>query len=220
MHIFPQCSLAFELGTKSIKFLQNICESHNQFFQNKLFQTSLNERLCVYDHAEFYPANANEKDSPKRNTVNFQNKRERQLTTRESLVNRGNSLKITSKEKTFRLKSLDLTMSKSTGHSEAKHGDYYDKKIKIEEEEKQKLKNQKFTLVNFYLLNMRLILNNINANQNTLLYQNEELCNIKYTQELYQRLNDLIVEIIQGTKSINFDAIYRKLPDAFKYNKQ
>ena len=238
----PRCmgrneSLSFSTGRYAIKFIQNLCEGHNQEYQNKFFDME-------FDHEEYLKNNKNIYDEPKQIPATF--KSYLKLT---SNLTKGEDKKYT--EKQIDINSPEIKDDKRKGSSLLKG--LLKKKDEIEEqrasnqkplsikgtietvvsndidniediegEDKETfLDNQQISFFNLICHIMKMINNNLHSGNtyDCILFQNViKFKNFENLSELYKRLSDLIVEMIQGTNINNFRKFYRSgLPKEFRY---
>jgi hypothetical protein len=142
--------MRIDITTLAIKFLQNLCESHNIEFQSLFFNFIYNEYMTNRSDAE---ESTSLTQSPARKTIK-------------------------------------------------------DREIK----ELQILKLKKYSFLNFVCQNMRLLMEVLNFNYPPFFEKNRELKKYDDIEAIYQRLSDLVIEMIQGTAAHNFDYFYKKLP--------
>lgn len=87
------------------------------------------------------------------------------------------------------------------------------KEIKKEKEELRSMKIKRLSFFNFIGNCERIIIQNIFLDKNSLLYNLKNFKNYEHIMSLHQRLNDLTIEMIQGTENKNFENFYKQLPD-------
>jgi hypothetical protein len=87
------------------------------------------------------------------------------------------------------------------------------KELLKEENELRLMKIKRLSFFNFVCNCERIIIQNIHLDKNSLLYNLKAFKNYEHIMNLYQRLNDLIIEMIQGTELGNFDHFYKQLPE-------
>ncbi len=232
-------SLAFSTGRYAIKFIQNLCEGHNKEYQNKFFNLE-------FDHEEYLKDNINLYNEGKftnvyRSYIKLTTKKVRNddVTIRESLkdlprnqneIKEGNQG--SSQFKRLSIKPIDeknalvtpknnqriLSLKKTIDTVTSQNPDIEE----YEDEEKEKaLDNQQISFFNLICYLMKMINNNLHSGNtfDCILFQNViKFKNFENLSELYIRLSDLIVEMIQGTDIDNFKKFYRSgLPKDFRY---
>ena len=111
----------------------------------------------------------------------------------------------TSNNKPFK-KGFNFLKKKKTNN---KYQNEYENEIK-------KLKLLRKNFINFIIINMKIIFNSLNLESKNILNKNNDMNNFSEIKELYQRLVDLVIEIIQGTEIKNFNVFYKKLPDQLR----
>ena len=231
-------NLAFSTGRYAIKFIQNLCEGHNKEYQNKFF-------TLEFDHDEYLKDNINMYTEQGKYTQTYRTYlrlttkkiRQDELKIKQSLkdiitrnpneikeVRSGtggsSQLKKKSEEKSGastknnRILSIDTNTITTTNEA--------DNIEEIEDEEKEKLlNNQQVSFFNLICNLMKMINNNLHSGNtlDSILFQNViKFKNFENLSELYIRLSDLIVEMIQGTDIENFKKFYRSgLPKDFRY---
>ena len=239
-------NLSFELVTQYLKLLQNLCEGHNKEFQTVMFEINFlssedlktnfdkNYKDFVARHSQLILYHKNRPKEKNESLLNFKKSQSDVVKTFKPVYSKSLSLTgITSK-----LGKENYDVSKEFPNEEEIDSDQEDidyiittfkKKKKVYDRDdnylnantqESEIKNEKFTQIlpfkplsfpNFIFLSMRIIFNNIKFNTNR---NNEEII------EIYQKFNDLIVEIIQGTHSKNLDNFYRKLDDVILYDQK
>ena len=224
-----QC-LAFSTGRYAIKFIQNLCEGHNKEYQNKFFDME-------FDHDEYLKDNKNLYNEQNRYTSTY--KSYLKLTTKkvnEKREEKSRNLKeIKVPQDTGGSSLLKGLLKKTEEKPTPKNGQKL-LSIKgtietvttteniedIEDEEKEKiLDSQQVSFFNLICYMMKMINNNLHSG-NTLdciFFQNViKFKNFENLSELYVRLSDLIIEMIQGTDIDNFKKFYQSgLPREFRY---
>lgn len=287
---FTKSDFSYELGALSIKFLQNLCESHNNIYQNKLFNTFIDYEVSEikdmnktknyylkgkqdldynnykYNFSNFYflpkvenliysnniiDIKRNSKSKYKgllsKNNIILENKdnQENKLIENDFNLNKNTELrdlynKVDKNIKSNSIKNNNIIKdnltaiiknSKDTLSEIYKYKDnklvsnpldlvklgfgYAQKSVQTEKKEISNMKVQKFSLINYYFQCMRIIINNSNLYQNNIMYTvfNFDITEKKYLNAYYQRLSDLIIEIVQGTPLENFNKLYKKLPE-------
>ena len=224
-------NLAFSTGRYAIKFIQNLCEGHNKEYQNKFF-------TMEFDHDEYLKDNFNiYMDQGKYNIAyrNYIKLTSKKMKISDKENNLEHSLMDTIKEKeaiktktekknipspknitNFQQKLISIGGTIDTVTSDVDNIDEF------EDEEKEKLlKNQTVSFFNLICYIMKMINNNLHSGStfDCILFQNViKFKNFENLSELYIRLSDLIVEMIQGTDISNFKKFYRSnLPKDFRY---
>ena len=226
-------NLAFSTGRYAIKFIQNLCEGHNKEYQNKFFTMEfdhdeyLKENFNIYtDQGKYNAAYRNYIKLTKKNISEKQLMRESKksgIEKRESSLLKGLLTKksgeeiviqTNSKNNQQRIISLKGTIDTVTSE--------LDNIEEFEDEKKQQILDcQQVSFFNLICYIMKMINNNLHSG-NTLdcmLFQNViKFKNFENLSELYIRLSDLIVEMIQGTDISNFKKFYRSgIPKEFRY---
>ena len=231
-------NLAFSTGRYAIKFIQNLCEGHNKEYQNKFF-------TLEFDHEEYLKDNINMYNEQGKYTQAYRSYirlttkkiRQEELKIKQSIkealsrnineikeIGTGGSsqLKKRTDERSGQAASknnqriLSIETNSITTTNEA------DNIEDVEDEEKEQLlDNQQVSFFNLICNIMKMINNNLHSG-NTLsciLFQNViKFKNFENLSELYIRLSDLIVEMIQGTDIENFKKFYSSgLPKDFRY---
>ena len=233
--------LAFSTGRYAIKFIQNLCEGHNKEYQNKFFTMEfdydeyLKDNRNIYDQGKFGSTYKNYlKLTTKKIKYDEKKHTEKQIAKygrdpkedKEKEKGLGSSLLkglMKKKDKDDKaepsggqkLLSIKGTIETVTSQDIDNIEDFED------EEKEKKLDNQQISFFNLICYIMKMINNNLHSG-NTLdciLFQNIiKFKNFENLSELYIRLSDLIVEMIQGTDIDNFRKFYRSgLPKEFRY---
>ena len=231
-------SLAFSTGRYAIKFIQNLCEGHNKEYQNKFF-------TMEFDHEEYLKDNINIYTEQKftnayRSYIKITTKKLRkdELKLKESLKHLSRNTKEIKEKEVSKDSSQEKIVSKK--QTEDKNANQNNQRIlsfkgtidtvtsqnadieDFEDEEKEKiLDNQQISFFNLICNLMKMINNNLHSGNtfDCILFQNViKFKNFENLSELYIRLSDLIVEMIQGTDIENFKKFYRSgLPKEFRY---
>ena len=231
-------SLAFSTGRYAIKFIQNLCEGHNKEYQNKFF-------TMEFDHEEYLKDNINIYNEQKftnayRSYIKITTKKLRkdELKLKESLQHLSRNTKEIKEREVSKDSSQEKIVSKK--QTEDKNANQNNQRIlsfkgtidtvtsqnadieDFEDEEKEKiLDNQQISFFNLICNLMKMINNNLHSGNtfDCILFQNViKFKNFENLSELYIRLSDLIVEMIQGTDIENFKKFYRSgLPKEFRY---
>ncbi len=261
-------ALPNEIAFTSIKFLQNLCENHNQNFQKKFFnfdfakciqikkyhykiisnnfeQSDENQEntnkfskkfLSTYKYFLNVEEEVGDKDAKKGNPSDNQNVYENNMTDntqnedaighRKNTVSRlnSNSMLFENKqvneksEKPSPIKKLssdsknNLSKSQSKEHKRKKFLDLNKKERIRENHELKLLESKRLSFFNFIGNCERILIQNINLDSKSLLYSIKNFKNYKPILNIYQRLSDLIIEMIQGTENKNFENFYKRLP--------
>jgi hypothetical protein len=231
-------SLAFSTGRFAIKFIQNLCEGHNRTYQKKFFEFEFDKDEYLKDNRNIYiegrNKNANStyfnfiklsrKSFQKQLELSDKNEEEKPKKTdkkklKDILSFQQNS--IPEKEKKERKEiPTDPLQLKDTIETVASN----QQTQTIEQEDKeleQSLDNTQVSFFNLISYMLAMVNKNFHAG-NTLdciLFQNViKFKNLENLSELYSRLSDLIVEMIQGTDIENFKKFYSSgLPKAYRY---
>ena len=231
-------SLAFSTGRFAIKFIQNLCEGHNRTYQKKFFEFEFDKDEYLKDNRNIYiegrNKNANStyfnfiklsrKSFQKQLELSNKNEEEKPKKTdkkklKDILSFQQNS--IPEKEKKERKEiPTDPLQLKDTIETVASN----QQTQTIEQEDKeleQSLDNTQVSFFNLISYMLAMVNKNFHAG-NTLdciLFQNViKFKNLENLSELYSRLSDLIVEMIQGTDIENFKKFYSSgLPKAYRY---
>jgi hypothetical protein len=238
-------SLAFSTGRFAIKFIQNLCEGHNRVYQKKFFNFEFDKEEYLYDNENIYNKKINtslgfygkfvrlsktniyqrlEKEAEERKTDNNQIKK---ANTKPTSIK--DILLKNIEEKNAKKENKEKTISDPLGKQtietvvsdENKTVEQEDKEDKDERELEQSLDNMQVSFFNLISYMLAMINKNFHAG-NTLdcmLFQKVmKFKNIENLSELYSRLSDLIVEMIQGTDIENFKKFYCSgLPKEFQY---
>ena len=234
-------SLAFSAGRFAIKFIQNLCEGHNREYQKKFFNFEFDKEEYLKDNKNIYdkPIQENKAYSKfvRLSKTNILNQLELEKKKEEILPPKKASTKVTS------LKDILLKTNTREKKSESKEKTISDplgkdtietinsgqgsNNMTVEQEEKeikeieQSLDNTQVSFFNLISYMLAMINKNFHAG-NTLdckLFQKVmKFKNIENLSELYSRLSDLIVEMIQGTDIENFKKFYCSgLPKEYQY---
>ena len=216
-------SLAFSAGRFAIKFIQNLCEGHNREYQNKFF-------TMEFDHDEYLKKNKNIYEEINKLPDSYKNYMK--LTSRkDNLIEEDEDLEndeIINEEK----KEEKSTISKqdklrlsiqtvSSQHLEPKKKESKKGSVDGEKEKEKLIDYKEVSFLNLICTMMKMINSNLHSG-NTLdciILQHEiKLKNFENISELYIRLSDLIVEMIQGTDVENFQQFYQSgLPKEYRY---
>lgn len=235
---FQSIPMSYEISTIAIKFLQNICESHNQEFQNRFFNFLYNIDVQEYRYKDYCGSEdkVNKTFLTRRTTIGFgalsSKKDTRELQFGNSMEkyverynfeskksfqsgNENNDLEGTGvspkKTRVFLKPQLEAAKDDYSSNKEV-----FDTKKQKEREENEILTKKKLSFLNFICHHMRVVYSHLhldNEFNSSLLRKNRVLKNYENLLEIYQRFSDLIVEMVQGTANKNFDNFYRKLPD-------
>lgn len=168
-------SLGFELVRHIIKFYQNLCEGHNGFFQHLLFNlTILKEQNLTEEDIKY-----------------IQYKRKNDLILdRFPILDEFN--KKNPKRQIFIEEYFDI-----------KDPDFLDNdKLNLKAiNTLDAIEDNKYTLVNFILLNMKVLLFNCKLSNDkiNLLYDNKKFNNSLPLVEIHGKLTDLLIEMIQSS---------------------
>ena len=238
-------SLAFSTGRFAIKFIQNLCEGHNREYQKKFFNFEFDKEEYLYNNENIYNKKINtslgfygkfvrlsktniyqrlEKEAEERRADNNQIKK---ANTKPTSIK--DILLKNIEEKNAKKENKEKTISDPLGKQtietvvsdENKTVEQEDKEDKDERELEQSLDNMQVSFFNLISYMLAMINKNFHAG-NTLdcmLFQKVmKFKNIENLSELYSRLSDLIVEMIQGTDIENFKKFYCSgLPKEFQY---
>lgn len=287
-------TLPHDIAFASIKFLQNLCENHNQAFQKKFFNHDFAKTIKVMSYP--YVSVLHEEElgeieplEPKRPRRflniyrNFLNYEEESNEKEDTVVEKENENSILTGADQDQKSNIDLELEakKNNLHknnnknnndnnnlnisknnlitlndisdnksnnalennnnfnksffgniknafakmAEAKKGennknikkpkqmDLHKKERLKEKAELRALQTKRVSFFNFIGHCERIIIQNLNLDSNSLLYLNKDFKNYELIMNVYQRLSDLIVEMIQGTENKNFENFYKKLPD-------
>ena len=238
-------SLAFSTGRFAIKFIQNLCEGHNREYQKKFFNFEFDKEEYLYKNKNIYNKKINtslgfygkfvrlsktniyqrlEKEAEERKADNNQIKK---ANTKPTSIK--DILLKNIEEKNAKKENKEKTISDPLGKQtietvvsdENKTVEQEDKEDKDERELEQSLDNMQVSFFNLISYMLAMINKNFHAG-NTLdcmLFQKVmKFKNIENLSELYSRLSDLIVEMIQGTDIENFKKFYCSgLPKEFQY---
>ncbi len=232
-------SLSFSTGRYAIKFIQNLCEGHNKEYQNKFFTMEFSYDEYLKDNKNIY-TDQGKITNTYRSYIKLTTKKIRvdELKATEKELSRNNfeikeeigtggsnvikNLMKKSEDKNSSPKINNQKLLSVKGTIETVTSNDIDNIEDIEDEEKEKiLDNQQISFFNLICYIMKMINNNLHSG-NTLdciLFQNViKFKNFENLSELYIRLSDLIVEMIQGTDIDNFRKFYRSgLPKEFRY---
>ena len=231
-------SLAFSTGRFAIKFIQNLCEGHNREYQNKFFNFEFDPDEFLKDNKNIYEVKKDEKSAYNKlvrlsKTNIYQQLEAEEIEKIRKTSNKNNSLKdillknlgeikekSEKKEKTISdplgKETIETVLSDKTISVEQ-----VEKEEKEEKEIKQSLENTQVSFFNLISYMQAMINKNFHAG-NTLdciLFQKViKFKNIENLSELYSRLSDLIIEMIQGTDVENFKKFYSSgLPKSYQY---
>jgi hypothetical protein len=231
--------MSYEISVIAIKFLQNICESHNQTFQNRFFNFLFDIEVQEYKYKDYSGPEdrINKTFVTKRTSVNFAslvyNKKEaKEIQGADKYVDRYN-LETKKTESCMSDVENELAGTLVSSHTNASkkarvllrpqfesvkdgHKEVFEKKKQREREELDILENKKLSFLNFICHHMRILFSHLHLDNDfnsSLLRKNRGLKSFENLVEIYQRFSDLIVEMIQGSSNKNFDNFYRKLPE-------
>ena len=219
-------SLAFNACRFAIKFIQNLCEGHNKDFQNKFFDILFIPDELLKENENIY-TNQNNIINTYGNYLRLTSKKTRIRKEKSKIINDENALKdignssllsgILSQENKRIMRRLILSGSGALGNTSSFQniGD-------IEDEQREKiLDNQKYSFLNLICSMMKMINNNLHSGSSLdcLFFQHIiKFKNFENLTELYTRLSDLVIEMIQGADDENFKNIYQsRLPKEFRY---
>ena len=233
-------SLAFSAGRFAIKFIQNLCEGHNREYQNKFFNFEFDKDEYLKDNKNIYLEKARFGNSVYGNFV----KQSRKSLMKRVGLDEGQKKKFERQEsKSFRPKGIkDILVSRRSKKypeekpKEEEKPNPLDEKntietivsnqpentIEVEDKELEKsLDNTQVSFFNLISYMLQMINKNFHVG-NTLdckLFQKVmKFKNLDNLSELYSRLSDLIVEMIQGTDIENFKKFYCSgLPKDYQY---
>jgi len=257
----PKKSLPYDIAFASIKFLQNLCENHNQAFQKKFFNKDFSKTVKIMSYPYINIFNNDQEDNEKEHS---ETKRPRQfLNVYKNFLNHEEEAIIEEKEhdktiltaadhdqKTYNELADRKISNNSFSHSEnktnqnqnsntntakgflaniksafAKAGEgkkddnKKDKQMDLQKKERlrekaelRNLQTKRVSFFNFIGHCERIIIQNMNLDSSSLLYLNKNFKNNELIMNIYQRLSDLIIEMIQGTENKNFENFYKKLP--------
>jgi hypothetical protein len=241
-HHIGNPSFAYEIPRISIKLLQNLCESHNQTFQDKFYSFKYNVELSEYTTKDYFSTYDKDKDPERDKDVDknyfskvkdgiIKNIRESRRDVKrdimllekleDEMLKRGDSTtiaRLSDKKMTKKVSVVQRPLMQGDEVLQS-HKEHFDKRKQKEIQELQNLEERKLTFFNFVGHNMRMLISNLNLeneSHNTLLRLNRQIKNYDHILELYQRFSDLIVEMLQGTKCSNYDNFYKKLPDSLQ----
>jgi hypothetical protein len=235
---FQGIPMSYEISTIAIKFLQNICESHNQEFQNRFFNFLFDLEVQEYKYKDYCGSEEkiNKTFLTRRTTIGFGALSSKKDTRDQQF---GNSMEKYAERYNFETKKTFQSENENTDlqgtvvsskkarvllrpqleavkDDQSSHKEVFEKKKQREKEERETLGKKKLSFLNFICHHMRIVYSHLhldNEFNSSLLRKNRELKNYENLLEIYQRFSDLIVEMIQGTANKNFDNFYRKLPD-------
>ena len=233
-------SLAFSTGRFAIKFIQNLCEGHNRTYQNKFFEFEFDKDEYLKDNKNIYLESKSKNfNSAYTNFVklsrkSFQvkmelaglseqkeesklNKQDKKKSIRDVLINKKTPKIIEEKPKDLVGDPLEIknTIETIVSNQQTQTIEQEDKELE------QSLDNTQVSFFNLISYMLSMVNKNFHAG-NTLdciLFQNViKFKNLENLSELYSRLSDLIVEMIQGTDIENFKKFYSSgLPKAYRY---
>ena len=224
-------NLAFSTGRYAIKFIQNLCEGHNKEYQNKFFTMELDYDEYLKDNVNMYN-DQGKFTNAYRNYIKLTTKKIRLSGLKEKdshneLLKKNEVVKaITEKNVVAPSSPKNITTNqpkiltlKNTIETITSDVDNIDE---IEDEEREKiLDKQQISIFNLICYIMKMINNNLHSGNtfDCILFQNViKFKNFENLSELYIRLSDLIVEMIQGTDISNFKKFYRSgIPKDFRY---
>jgi hypothetical protein len=221
---------------QSIKLLQNLCEGHNQFFQNRFFNFQFSEeRIKTIIYNEEFAFYGNDTIDEKYNFENFKSEKfsigfgdllKNKLV--KELKDKGDILNIfstgTNQGMFANLGSSDNNNQNIKGGKKqnlaqiVKNKKQIKKNQELVQKELQELKTYRKSFINFSFIQIQMISKFINQDisenfSEVLEYNNDYISDL---EEINQRLIDLIVEMIQGTKTNNFNFLYKKLPESIR----
>ena len=233
-------SLAFSTGRFAIKFIQNLCEGHNRTYQNKFFEFEFDKDEYLKDNKNIYLEgksknfNSAYTNFVKLSRKSFQakmelaglseqkeetklNKQDKKKSIRDVLINKKTPKIIEEKPKDLVGDPLEIknTIETIVSNQQTQTIEQEDKELE------QSLDNTQVSFFNLISYMLSMVNKNFHAG-NTLdciLFQNViKFKNLENLSELYSRLSDLIVEMIQGTDIENFKKFYSSgLPKAYRY---
>ena len=196
-------TISFSMGKYAIKFIQNLCEGHNQEFQSIFFDMKLDP--------EKYLEDSENKLIPKESS----NKLIRNLIGKKGSIGFGKFFKdiLTDLKKDSDNNKIDNKIEENSIDTKDENDD---DEIQNEEE----LLSKHISFFNLICYMMQIITNNLHIEKdyNSKLFKNlSNFKNYENILELYTRFSDLIIEMIQGTSIENFNNFYMKnLPEEYE----
>lgn len=288
-HLSSQDSLPNDIAEASIKFLQNLCENHNQTFQGRFFNYDFIKTINIvkYNYIDSpFEENKEENDeeeiqySKKFLTIykNFLSKEDgkikknnqeqiiensvlsigehdnkdnledeaqsetniikKKIINEDKNLNTQNNLdankksmmdiKIISEKDTNKNQNPSKNyLAKNTINAEEKEiltnnnlvskqnkaNDLLKREKNKERIELKHLKSKRVSFFNYIQHCERIVIQNLNLESDSLSYKNKVFKNYDPLTTIHERLNDLIIEMIQGTEFKNFDNFFKKLPE-------
>ena len=196
-------TISFSMGKYAIKFIQNLCEGHNQEFQSIFFDMKLDpEKYLIENENQLIPKESS-------------NKLIRNLIGKKGSIGFGkfsNNI-LTDLKKDTDNNKIDNKIEENSMETKDENDD---DEIQNEEE----LFSKHISFFNLICYMMQIITNNLHIEKdyNSKLFKNlSNFKNYENILELYTRFSDLIIEMIQGTNIENFNNFYMKnLPDEYE----
>ena len=178
-----QSKLNYTLLSQSFKFLQNLCEGHNKFFQKILFNYDFKKKKVYKSKSVFYEKN----DLAKIHLMIEPNEDEEENELK-SLISISNS-------------DSDVSIEKiqSRPRNNNKRNSLFNNEIS------NSIKKKDY-FFNLLICNLRLVYHNLKRT-----FQIEEM-KIDNINKIYKFNMDLIIEMIQGTDKENIDFIFQSTP--------
>ena len=228
-------SLAFSAGSFAIKFIQNLCEGHNRIYQTKFFNLQFDTEEYLKDNKNIYIENARlgaygnfvrmsknslmkKIDLDDGKVKKFERQKSKSYRLKDKLLNVPSKKYMDVKPKEEEKPNpLDEKNTIETIVS-----NQHENTIVLEDKKLEKsLDNMQISFFNLISYMLLMINKNFHVG-NTLdckLFQNViKFKNLDNLSELYSRLSDLIVEMIQGTDIENFKKFYCSgLPKDYQY---
>ena len=229
-------TMAFSTGRFVIKFIQNLCEGHNREYQKKFFDFEFDKEIYLNNNINIYIGKPVE-NKVYSNYVRLSKKEllkelegdDNQDEIGEEKIKkgkRGQSIK----DLLFNNKKPEKEKEKEIEKSDPLGGNTIETKVSLQathtveardKELEKELDNLQVSFFNLISYILAMVNKNFHAG-NTLdciLFQNVlKFKNLENLSELYSRISDLIVEMIQGTDIDNFKKFYSSgLPKDFQY---
>ena len=220
-------TLSFQMGKYAIKFIQNLCEGHNKYFQSLFFGLLLdkneylesNNNIYSNKHINIIGDNSSKDDQQKKDSG-------KQNQIQEPFFNLKQIIANVAKEKSVSESNVnedEEASEESKKESEENDDELYSDKTNQDIDdlgEEDRLYYNQVSFFNLICYMMRIINNNLHVNNSQESKILKSLIDIKSYDniiELYTRYSDLVIEMIQGTDSSNFKHFYGKnLPQSYQ----
>jgi len=214
---------SFEILSMCIKFLQNLCENHNQYFQNKLFDLDfcdlIQPKEVISSRDQAPTTTLNKKSTWGVTNTSGAGQKSFLLSYKNSMKS---STKSDAEQKKWLLNKeainkvesddeMDVSKDEVVTAAENRKSSTLSKQD-IRKLGKNILQKKKYSFFNFICLNMRIILHQMHLKSTDILYENRLNKTYDNVKDIFKKFCDLLIEMIQGINEKNFVNFIHKLP--------